>query len=601
MNTKYTILYERLSRDDLLAGESMSIANQRAMLEEYADRNGLTPYKSVCDDGFTGTNFNRPGWRELIAEVEAGNVSTILVKTLDRMGRDYLRMGLYREMFRNLGVRIVAIAEGYDSSLGEDDFTPFKEIMAEWYARDTSRKIKSVVKSKGRSGKPISSTPPYGFVKDPQDKNRWLIDPVAADVVRRIFRMTVDGMGVHKIAGILAAEKVERPSYYLGSRGIGRHKNDYDREQPYAWGSATIASILRHLEYAGHTVNFRTSAEDFKTKKVRKNPQSEWLIFENTHPAVVDQVTFDTVQKLRETPRRIDTLGEANPLTGLLWCADCGAKLYNHRKAHNARPTHIKPTDLYHCSTYKLSNSKFNTKCTPHHISTEAARAIIFEAIRNTSGYVREHEDEFVEKVREASVVKQGETAKAHKKQIAKNERRIADIDSIYRSLYEDKALGKIDEEMYGEMTGGYDAERAELREKTAALQAELAAFNEDSVRADKFVEIVRRCTGFEELTPAVLNEFVEKVIVHECEWSEGNTGKGGRPRGARTQKVDVYLKYIGNFETPDLRTPEQIEADIIAEEKLERNRAYHREKTRKSTERKKARLAAEAAAVNAT
>lgn len=589
MNTKLTILYERLSRDDELQGPSNSILNQRQLLEDYAERNHLTPYLHIHDDGYSGTNWDRPGWQELIAKIEADEVGCLVVKDSSRMGRDYLRVGLYREMFREKGVRLIAINDGLDSSVGEDDFTPFREIMAEWYARDTSKKIKSVIAAKGKSGKPTSCTPPYGFIKDPNDKNHWLVDPEAAAVVKRIFQMAVDGMGVHHIAGVLAQDKIERPSYYLGSRGRGRHKNDYDRDNRYAWGSATIAHILRKAEYAGHTVNFRTSSASFKSKKKVNNAPEDWLIFPSTHEAIIDQATFDLVQKLRETPRRIDTLGEANPLTGLLYCADCGAKLYNHRKAHTEKPTHKKLTDVYCCSTYKLSNSKFNTQCSPHHISTEAVRGIILDVLRKTTGYVRAHEEDFLRRVRENSAIQQGETAKAHQKLIAKNERRLLEIDRIYKSLYEDKALGKIDETIFTSMTEGYGQERLDLRAKTDALQAELDAFDADSVRADKFTEIVRRYTSFEELTTPMLNALVDKVIVHECNWSEGNTGEGGRPRGARTQRVDVYLKYIGSFDVPDMRTPEQMEADRIAEEKLAARRAYHREKTRLWQERKNA------------
>lgn len=587
MNEKVTILYERLSRDDDLQGPSNSILNQRQLLEDYAERNSLVPFLHIQDDGYSGTNWDRPGWQKLIAKVEADEVACICIKDGSRLGRDYLRVGLYRELFREKDVRLIAINDNYDSSLGEDDFTPFREIMAEWYARDTSKKIKSVIASKGKSGKPISCTPPYGFMKDPNDKHHWIADPEAAAVVRRIFDMAMDGMGIYHIAGALAEEKIERPSYYLGSRGRGRHKNDYDRDQPYTWTDASIANILRRIEYCGHTVNFRTSSQNFKSKKRKRNAPEDWLIFENTHEAIVSQEVFDTVQKLRETPRRIDTLGEANPLTGLLWCADCGAKLYNHRKAHTQKPTHKKLTDVYCCSTYKLSNAKFNTQCSPHHISTEQMRDIILTAISATSGYVRNHEQEFVERVREASAVKQSETAKSYQKQIAKNERRLAEIDRIFKSLYEDKALGKIDGEIFDQMVEGYQQERIDLRAKTETLQAELGEWNADSVRADKFIEIVRRYTSFEELTPAMLNEYIDKVIVHECDWSEGNTGEGGRPRGSRTQRVDVYLKYIGRFDVPDTRTAEEIKADRIAEEKLEARRAYHRKKTRQWKERK--------------
>ena len=553
----------------------------------------------ISTSKMTGTRWDRPGWQELISKVEADEVAYICIKDGSRLGRDYLRVGLYRELFRDKGIRLIAINDNFDSDRGDDDFTPFREIMAEWYARDTSKKIKSVIQAKGRSGKPISCCPPYGFVKDPADKHKWLVDLEAAAVVKRIFQMTMDGLGVHTICGILAREKVERPSYYLGSRGGGRHKNDYDRELPYAWGSATIGHILRKLEYCGHTVNFRTSSTSFKSKKKKHNPQEEWVIFEHTHEAIISQEVFDTVQKLRETPRRIDTLDKANLLTRLLWCADCHQKLYNHRKVHADKPAHKKLTDVYCCSTYKLSNSKFNTKCSPHHISTDAARSIILEVIKSTVGYVRNHEQEFVERIRESSVVKQGETAKAYQKQIDKNNKRLTEIERIYKSLYEDKALGKIEQSIFDQMVEAYQQERADLLEKNEAMQLELDA---DSVRADKFIEIangiVRRHTNFDDLTqadltPAMMHEFIDRVVVHECVWSDGNTGAGGRPRGARTQHVEVYLKYIGCFDVPDIRTPEQVEADRLAEEKLEAKRAYHREKTRKYNEKKKARLAA--------
>lgn len=454
--------------------------------------------------------------------------------------------------FREREVRLIAVNDNIDTARGDDDFTPFREIMAEWYARDTSKKIKSVFAAKAKSGKPTASTPPYGFIKDPNDKNKWLVDHEAATVVKRIFQMTMDGMGVHKIAGVLAAERIERPSHYLGRQGRGRHKNDYNIDLPYAWGSASIANILRKHEYAGHLVNLRTTSTDFKSNKKKNRPQEEWLIFPHAHEAIVDQETFDIVQKLRETPRRIDTMGEANPLTGLLWCADCNAKMYNHRKAKTEKPTHKKLTDVYHCSTYKLSNSKFQTKCTSHHISTHAVNEIILDVIRKTCWFVREQE-----------------------------------------ALYEDKALGKIKEDIFNQMAEGYQQERVEIREKIETLQAELDAFNEDSIRADKFLEMVRRYTNFDILTPAMLHEFVDRVIIHEGQWSDGNTGEGGRPRGTRTQQVDVYLKYIGSFDVPDMRTAEQIESDRIAEEKLQANRAYHREKTRQCAERKRKREAA--------
>jgi len=586
---KITILYERLSRDDELQGPSNSILNQKQMLEEYAKQNGLVPYVHIDDDGYSGTNWNRPGWQKLIAMVEADEVACICMKDSSRMGRDYLRMGLYREMFHEKNVRLIAINDNVDTQKGEDDFTPFREIMAEWYARDTSKKIKSVFAAKGKSGKPTASTPPYGYMKDPNDKYKWIVDEQAAVVVRRIFQMTMDGMGVHTICGILCREKIDRPSYYLGVRGRGRHKNDYSEEHRYAWGSATIGSILRKMEYTGCLVNLKSESANFKSKKKVDKPKEEWLIFPNSHEVIIDQETFDTVQKLRETPRRIDTLGEANPLTGLLWCADCGEKLYNHRKSKTEKPTHKKLTDVYCCKTFKLSNSKFATECTPHHISTENVRAIILDVLKATSGYVQNHEQAFLEKLKENSAIKQSETAKASKRQIVKNEKRVGELNRIFQSLYEDKALGKITDERFSEMTANYETEQEEIKAKNEKLQVELEQFQTQQQGTENFLTLIRKYTQFEELTNAMLNELIDKIIVYEGEWSEGRNAENGRPMGSRSQQVDVYLKYIGKFDVPDMRTAEEIAAEQIAEEKLEEKRAYSRRKTREHLARKKA------------
>jgi DNA invertase Pin-like site-specific DNA recombinase len=604
MKQRTTILYCRLSRDDGdTAKESNSIQNQRRILSEYADRNGFTPYEFAVDDGYSGTNYNRPGWQDLMTKVESDEVSTIIVKNLDRMGRNYLQTGLYRELFAERGVRLIAVSDGIDTAVGEgDDFLPFREIMAEWYARDCSRKVKAVAKSKGQSGKPLSANPPYGFIKDPEDKNRWLIEDYPASIVRRIFAMTIDGMGPFEIAQALIADKVERPSFYLGSRGRGNHKSTYSEKDKYAWSYTTVTQILAKPEYAGHTVNFRTSSTNFKSKKRKQNAPEDWVIFENTHPAIVSQEVFDTATKLRGTPRRTDTLGEANPLTGKLFCADCGAKLYNHRfrkpithkRADGTTYTEKNPQDIYDCSTYKITKYKTGAECTPHHIRTAVVQDIILDALRRTSGYIREHEDDFVEMVRAHSEVRQGETAKVYKKQIAQNERRIEELEKIIRSLYEDKALGKIPEERYDDMSTGYIREQEDLKQHTAAFQSELDAFNADSVRAESFIEVVRRYTNFETLTPSMINELIDRVIIYEGEWSVDEDGG----KGSRTQKVDVYLNYIGSFNVPNTRTEEEIEAERIAEEQLQMRRKRNRGYARKAKEK---RLAAEAETMKIT
>jgi len=588
-NQKVTILYERLSRDDELQGPSNSILNQQQLLEEYANRNELTPYIHIQDDGYSGTNWQRPGWQELIAKVEADEVHCICIKDGSRLGRDYLRAGLYREMFRERGVRLIAVNDGFDSERGDDDFTPFREIMAEFYARDTSKKIRSVLSAKGRSGKPTTNTPPYGFKKDPTDKYKWLVDEPAAAVVSRIFAMAMDGMGPHQIAHLLADDKIERPSYSQGKCGQGTRQNDYNQDLPYAWRCSTIAKILSTLEYCGQLVNLRTATLDFKTRKSTVRPQEDWIIFENHHEAIISQEVFDTVQKLRKTLRRADKLGEPNPLTGLLLCADCGAKLYNNRRARPRKPTEKKLIDIYRCSTYITGKHDFQDTCTVHHISTEVVREIILDVLKRTSGYIRAHEDEFVRRLRESSSVKHSETASSNKKLIAKNEKRIAELKKIFQSLYEDKALGKISVERFDEMAEAYERESEGLKAKNAELQSELDEFTSDSLKVDKFLALVRKYTRFEELTNAMINEFIDKIIVYECEWSEGFNKENGRPMGTRSQRVDVYLKYIGNFNVPDMRTEEEIEAERKAAEKLEKKRKHGREYMRKRTAEKRA------------
>jgi len=574
MNTqKCTILYSRLSRDDGEDNVSNSIKNQRAMLEEYAERNGLVPFLHIQDDGYSGTNWNRPGWQEVLAKVEAGEVVCICVKDLSRMSRDYLRAGLDRELFREKNVRLIALNDGVDTKQKDDDFTPFREIMAEWYARDTSRKIKSAYATKGNSGKPMSNQAPYGYIKDPNDKNHWLVDPEAAAVVKRIFGMAIDGMGPWKIAETLHDEMVECPAHYLGSRGIGPRKGDYDKEHPYGWIYSTVGVMLSRLEYCGHTVNFKGEVAHFKAKKWKRNPPELWKVFENTHEAIIDPETFATVQRLRETVRRQNSKGESNPLTGIVYCADCGRKMYNKRHCGS---------DYYQCQTHKIGANKFAELCTPHHIRTAAVRDIILDALQRTSGYIREHESEFIELVCEKSALRQGETVKSGKKQITKNERRIAELDKLFRSLYEDKASGFITAERFAQMTGGYETEQAELKTQNAALQSELDAFSADTGNAEKFISLVRRFTRFDELSTVMLNELVDKVIVHEGEWSEGINPETKRGMGTRRQHVEVYLKYIGDMAIPDLRTPEEIEAELAAVVKAEKYATRHRENRRR-------------------
>jgi DNA invertase Pin-like site-specific DNA recombinase len=570
---KYTILYERLSRDDGEDSVSNSIKNQRAMLEEYAERNGLVPFLHIQDDGYSGTNWNRPGWREVEQKIEADEISALVIKDSSRMGRDYLRVGLYREMFREKGVRLIAVNDGIDTAVKEDDFTPFREIMAEWYARDTSRKIKSTLTAKGNSGKPLSNQAPYGFIKDPTDKNHWLVDPVAAAVVRQIFSMAIGGMGPWAIAEKLHDEKVECPAYYLGSRGIGPRKTDYDKEHPYGWSYNTVGAMLSRLEYCGHTVNFKGEVAHFKDKRYKRKPPETWKIFENTHEAIIDIQTFETVQRLRETVRRPNGKGEANPLTGIVYCADCGRKMYNKRHGNS---------DYYQCQTHKIGANKFAELCTPHHVKSAAVRELILDALNRTSGYIQDHEAEFVELVREKTTYLHGENVKSSKKQITKNERRISELDKLIVSIYEDKVKGILPKERFIKMSEGYEHEQAELKKQTAALQSALDDYDADTANAEKFIELVRRFTRFDVVTTVMLNELVDRVVVHEGEWSEGIDPVTKHGKGTRRQRIEVYLKYIGDLDIPDTRTQEEINAEIAAVEIAEKRLAKQRENRRR-------------------
>ncbi len=379
MNQKANILYCRLSREDGDAQESNSISNQKRILSEYADRKGFTPYEFAVDDGYSGTNYDRPGWQELIGRVEAGEVGAILVKNLDRMGRNYLQTGLYREMFGERGVRLIAVNDGIDTFARDDDFTPFREIMAEWYARDCSRKVKAVFRAKGLDGKHIGSHPIYGYKKSDSDKNLWVPDEPAASVVRRIFELTIEGFGPFVIAEKLSAEKVECPSYYLAQRGCGNRRK-YPHDDPYRWWCGMVRDIIGRIEYLGHTVNFKTYRKSYKHRHIYFNDPDKWAIFENTHEPIVSKEIWELANRLRSSAKRhVDHLGAPRPLTGLMYCAQCGAKMYHNRSGPNA----IRQKNTYSCSNYSTQHRT----CTSHRISTETIEKLILETLRAVSEF----------------------------------------------------------------------------------------------------------------------------------------------------------------------------------------------------------------------
>jgi len=572
--TKITALYSRLSRDDELAGESNSITTQKRMLEEQAAKLGFSNVRHFSDDGFTGTNFDRPAWKELVAEVEAGNVAAVIAKDLSRVGRDYLQTGFYTEVFfREKGVRFIAIANNIDSENQESgEFAPFLNIMSEWYARDNSRKLKAAFRAKARSGKRSTNKHIYGYLKDPKDKTKWIVDREVAPIIERIFQMTIEGIGPSRIAKIFREEQIERPGFHMTRIGVGDHQWTEDKYR-CEWNSSTVAKILSRQEYAGHTVNLRTQKESYKDKWVTWKPQEEWLIFENTHEALIPQETWELAQKCRRVKRRYNSMGEANPLTGLVHCADCGRRMYNNRvrayktKNPSGNMGSRKARDVYTCPTYQIHQND----CTQHYINTKTLQTLILEIIQRSTEFARNNEEEFTAIILEESAIRQGEAVKKHRRQIAKNEKRIAELDTLFKKTYEDFAAGNLTQKRFKQLSTGYESEQATLETETAQLQAELEQFDRDSLRADKFLELAKKYTDLPELTAPILHEFVDKVIVHEADKSSG----------VRQQQVDIHLNFIGHFTPP-------AEEESEAETKAEAERAMWREYKRKQREKAK-------------
>ena len=584
---KITALYERLSRDDELTGDSNSIINQKKLLEDYAKSHGFTNCVHFTDDGWSGANFDRPNWKRMIESIESGEVSHVLVKDLSRVGRDYLQVGFYTEvMFRENGVRFIAIANGVDSDKRESsEFAPFLNIMNEWYVRDSSRKITTVLRAKGMSGAHLTNHCIYGYKKDPNDKNHWIIDEEAAEVVRRIYRMAIEGKGPYETARILALEKIERPSYYLAQRGMGNHKSNYNSTEPYAWRGNTISDILSKPEYMGHTVNFRTYKESYKDKRSKATPKEDLVIFEDTQEAIIDKETWERVQSLRKTIRRTDTIGEANPLTGLMFCADCGAKMYNHRgKAGKARDWAGRPNvkrrpdrDEYNCSRYDLGNQRYDTYCTTHLIRTVVVNELLLEAIKEVCNYAQNNEAAFIEQVCSASGERQKKAIKTIRQRKQRSEKRADELSRLIRKLYEDNVNGKLSDKLFEQMLHDFELELDGLNTSITQDQQELDRISSESVNAEKFIALVKRYTDFSELTPAMINEFIEKILVHQAE------GKGA----SRTQEIEIFFNFVGKVEIPHEEV-ELTEEEIAAIAEQERRRAKKAEYNRRYMQKKR-------------
>ena len=523
---KWTALYCRLSRDDDNEGDSNSIQHQKQILEKYAKDHSITNYKFYVDDGYSGTSFNRPGFQEMLADIEAGYVDCVIVKDMSRFGRNYLEVGMYTEiMFPDKDVRFIAINDGVDSARDDNDFTPFRNIINEWYAKDTSKKIRAVFRAKGLSGKRLSTQAPYGYLKG---QNGQLIeDTETAPVVRLIFRLAVEGNGPGKIARILREKQIVTPGT-LEFQRTGRTSR-YNPEFPYQWHESTVVNILEQKDYLGNTYNFKTTKKSYKSKKVIRNPEEKQAVFENTHVALIDQETWDLVQKARQSRRRPTKMGDMGMFSGMVYCADCGNKLHLCRTKSWDRSL-----DNYVCGTYKRKRGE----CSAHYIRSTVLETLVLDNLRKVIAYVRDYEDDFVRQVTENKAAEQMQVLSASKRQLEQQARRIAEIDNIIKRLYEDNLNGKLSDSRFSKMSADYEKEQQELESNHAELKKTVDAFVEKALNIKSFLKCVRKYTEPCELTPDILHELVEKIIVYAPDKSSGH----------RTQQIDIYYNFVGKF-----------------------------------------------------
>ena len=530
-----TALYPRLSHEDELQGESNSISNQKRILETYAKQNGFSNLRWYTDDGYSGANFQRPGFQAMLADIEAGKVGTVIVKDMSRLGRNYLQVGMYTEMiFPQKGVRFIAINDGVDSAQGDNDFAPLRNIFNEWLVRDTSKKIKAVKRSKGMSGKPITSKPVYGYLMD-EDEN-FIIDEEAAPVVKQIYNLCLAGNGPTKIARMLTEQQIPTPGTleYRRTGSTRRYHPGYECK----WATNTVVHLLENREYTGCLVNFKTEKPSYKLKHSIENPPEKQAVFENHHEPIIDRETWERVQELRKQRKRPNRYDEVGLFSGILFCADCGSVMYQQRYQTDKRKQ-----DCYICGSYK----KRTADCTAHFIRTDLLTAGVLSNLRKVTSYAAKHEARFMKLLIEQNEDGDRRRNAAKKKELEAAEKRIAELSAIFKRLYEDSVTGRISDERFTELSADYEAEQKELKERAARLREELSKAQEATANAEKFMNVVRRHTTIEELTPTLLREFVEKIVVHE------SVALDGKRRGKlRRQEIEIYYSFVGKVELPD-------------------------------------------------
>ena len=525
---KITAIYCRLSRDDELAGESNSISNQKSIISKFCRDNGLKNLQYFVDDGYSGTNFNRPAWTELLDKIENVEVGTLVVKDMSRLGRDYLKVGFYTEvLFVEKGVRFIAINNGIDSQNQQDsDFTPFLNIINEWYAKDTSKKIRAVMKSKGEAGEYLCTNPPYGYLKDPDNKKRWIVDEEAAKVVEDIFSLCVAGNGPSQIARILKNQQIDTPTIHY--QKIGKPIKNCLPMNDYDWDQKTVSEILERSEYLGHTVNFKTHKQSYKIKKTVDNPKEQWKIFPNTHEPIVDEETFNRVQELRKNKRRPTRTGKTNMFSGIVRCADCKAKMY-----YCTTKNFDKRQDHFVCSTSRI---KGKDVCETHFIRAIILEQGVLHHIRTVMWLVANYEKKFRTALGAMQKSEMKKAIAVKKKQASQIERRIDELDRLFKKVYEDYANQRLSEARYEMLSGDYETEQAELRERLETLTAEIEQQEEQAENIDKFIAKVKKYLEMTELTPAILNDLVKAVYVH----------KSKKVDGKRVVDVDISYDFVG-------------------------------------------------------
>jgi len=528
-----TALYERLSQEDSNNGESNSIANQKKILESYCKSHGYTSIKHYDeDDGYSGTNFNRPGFQRMLADIKAGKVKRVIVKDMSRLGRDYLQVGMYTDVvFPEYGVHFIAVNDGVDSTKGENEFNAIRNVFNEMFARDTSKKIKATWQNKGKSGERLCNIAPYGYIKDPNDKKKWLIDEEAAAVVQTVFKLCLEGRGPAQIANWLHDNQILTPSAYWVSKGIvtpNKPTND-----PCRWATRTISDMLDRLEYLGHTVNFKTYSKSFKDKKTMHNDPDKWAIFENTHEAIIEESVFEIVQNLRKTRKRPTRQGDMGLFSGILYCEDCGAKMYL------CRASTIKPEKEYYiCSNYRNDRKQ----CTTHQIRNVLLKEIVLQNLREAIAYVKTHENEFIREAAEISMREHDKGLLADKEAVRKAEKRIDELDTIIKRLYEDNVTGKLTDERFVKLSRDYELEQERLKPSIEAMRHDIKQREQKRQNTKAFIAATKKYTDLKDIDGAIIREFIDRIEI-----SANEDGRGRKPR--KDRKVHIVYNFIGAFD----------------------------------------------------